>query len=162
MFKRELRLYAFARDYLHKLSDDIPDQQLVVQAGGAGHTPLWILGHLTIVNDAGLGLLGQPKQCPKGWHRHFGPGSPTDGLALSPRPSKAELLAAFDATADAFAAAAPRVEEAWAEEEQPLDFLKPLIQTKGELVAHLLTTHIAGHIGQLSAWRRQMGYAHLF
>ena len=162
MFERELRLYAYARDYLHRLADDIPDQQLAEQVGGAGHTPLWILGHLTIVNDAGLGLLGRRPRCPNDWHRHFGTGSPPHGLGIEPRPSKAELLSAFDETADALAAAVPQAGADWEGAEQPLDFLKPLIRTNGDLLGHLLTTHLATHCGQLSAWRRQMGFPHLF
>ncbi len=36
------------------------------------------------------------------------------------------------------------------------------LQTRGDLVAHLLATHPAFHLGQLSTWRRQMGFAPLF
>jgi hypothetical protein len=31
--------------------------------------------------------------------------------------------------------------------------------TVGHLVGHLLTTHFATHLGQLSAWRRLAGFA---
>ncbi len=37
--------------------------------------------------------------------------------------------------------------------------LKPMLPTAREVIAHLMTTHIGIHLGQLSAWRRQMGMA---
>ena len=36
------------------------------------------------------------------------------------------------------------------------------IDTVGDLVAHLMTTHLATHLGQLSAWRRLQGKPALF
>jgi len=33
-----------------------------------------------------------------------------------------------------------------------------VLPTRGDLLAHILTTHEATHLGQLSAWRRQLGF----
>jgi hypothetical protein len=38
-----------------------------------------------------------------------------------------------------------------------LRFLKGPLPTVGDLLAHLMTTHEAAHLGQLSAWRRLLG-----
>ena len=38
-----------------------------------------------------------------------------------------------------------------------LAFLRESLTTVGELVAHLMTTHPAFHLGQLSTWRRANG-----
>ena len=45
---------------------------------------------------------------------------------------------------------------------QTSDFFKDSpVKTIGDVVAHLLTTHFAFHIGQISAWRRLEGKSHL-
>ena len=36
------------------------------------------------------------------------------------------------------------------------------IETVGDLLGHLITTHFASHVGQLSLMRRQLGFAPLF
>ena len=36
------------------------------------------------------------------------------------------------------------------------------IKSKGDLLNHILTTHFASHLGQLSSWRRLMGLPPLF
>jgi hypothetical protein len=38
-----------------------------------------------------------------------------------------------------------------------IPFLTTLLPTVGDVVAHLLTTHLALHTGQLSMWRRLKG-----
>jgi uncharacterized damage-inducible protein DinB len=40
-----------------------------------------------------------------------------------------------------------------------VEFLKPTpLKTNRHLLSHLMTTHESMHIGQLSTWRRQMGF----
>jgi uncharacterized damage-inducible protein DinB len=36
------------------------------------------------------------------------------------------------------------------------------IQTRGQILAHLLTTHLSFHVAQLSGWRRAAGHGPLF
>jgi hypothetical protein len=48
-------------------------------------------------------------------------------------------------------------------EPQNVDFFKNTpIETNADGVAHPMTTHLAGHLGQLSAWRRVQGKVYLF
>ena len=59
MLERERTLYAFTTNYIRKLLVDLPDETLR-RPGAAGlNSPLWILGHLAVVADFGLKLLGQ-------------------------------------------------------------------------------------------------------
>jgi hypothetical protein len=37
-----------------------------------------------------------------------------------------------------------------------------VLNTVGDVVAHLMTTHLAFHAAQLSAWRQGSGHKHLF
>jgi len=49
------------------------------------------------------------------------------------------------------------------EEPQNSDFFKGSpIKTIGDVVGHLLTTHFAFHLGQISSWRRLEGQPYIF
>ena len=97
---------------------------------------------------------------PAAWGENFGPGTtPLEYADGFEPPTKAELLAAIregharveaaldDADLDALALDDPN----------PIEFLREPFPTKRDFLAHLLTTHDAIHLGQLSAWRRAAG-----
>jgi hypothetical protein len=158
MFHYEIKLYAFVLDYCHKLTDDIAEADMAHQPMAGVNSPVWILGHLAISTDYAAMLLGQSKDCPEEWHRRFGPGS-TPPRSDEPRPTKAKLLYAIDRGHERVAHAAEKVTAARLAERHPVDlaFLRESLPTVGELLAHLMTTHPAAHLGQLSAWRRMRG-----
>jgi hypothetical protein len=157
MFDRELRLYEFLGGYGTLLTADLTDDQLTVQPSPGVNPPLWILGHLCVVADGGLKLLGVPRQRPLTWHRDFGRGSEPGKHEIT-TPGKADLLAAYQEGHAALARAAAAATPEFAEAPNQTGIL-PQLGTLGDLLAHVLTTHEAMHLGQLSAWRRQMGLA---
>ena len=57
--KLVLNQFAFHRQYLSMLVDDIPDDQLTAQPGGIVNHPAWQLGHLAFVSDRFATMLGQ-------------------------------------------------------------------------------------------------------
>ncbi len=162
MFETELKLYELMRQWCHRMAADIDPAQLAHQPAPGIKPPIWVLGHLAVSTDYAARILGLARDCPRPWHVHFGRGSqtvPPDDV----RPAKDELLAALDgghrrvaaaiATADAGALGQPHQVEL---------FQGTPLATLGDLVGHLLTTHEAFHLGQLSTWRRQMGYLPMF
>lgn len=158
MFETERRLYAFLLDYAHSLVADIDDADLArIPIPGMNH-PGWILGHLALAADYGVAQLDGTVTLPETWSKQFGPGSPAlfDRAAY---PSKDSLIQTHrDAHARLSAASETATPEVMARPHTlSLAFLKGKIDTKGELVSHLMTTHEATHIGQLSAWRRATG-----
>lgn len=158
MFERERTLYSFVLHYAELLSADIDDARMADQPSPGVNHPAWVLGHLAICTDYAARLLGLPMACPKDWHRDFGPGS-TPRTDRSSYPPKADLLAALTKGHERVAGAvggvtAERLAERHSVE---LAFLKEWLPTVGDLLTHLMTTHPATHLGQLSAWRRQMG-----
>ena len=161
MFERERTLYAFLLGYVEKLVAEIADEDMTRQPTPGVNHPAWQLGHLSVVADSGCGLAGRPRVLRLSWHKQFGPGSTPDA-DRSLYPSKEELLTAYRAgharLAEAVADATPET----IDRPHPLEFLKPGLATVGDLLAHLLTTHEAMHVGHLSSWRRQMGLPHLF
>jgi uncharacterized damage-inducible protein DinB len=156
MFDRERRLYADQYGYARELVADVPDEEFAEEPVPGLNHPAWIIGHLTTTADFGLHVLGQKPVAPEGWGPTFAPGSVPDPNRGT-YPTKAELLNAYEAGHAAFAAAAAQFDDARAAAPNPVAGLKARFPTLGDLVAHLLTTHEATHLGQLSAWRRTMG-----
>lgn len=158
MFQRESRLYTFMHSYCHSLADGIPEDQMTTQPAANVNHPAWILGHLAVATDYALQCLGEPGVCPREWHTTFAPGSKplADRAAY---PSRAELLTVLDAGYARVIEAArnPDLQRMQQSHTVPFDFLKQYVPTVGDLLAHLMTTHLAAHLGQLSMWRRLMG-----
>lgn len=163
MFERESTLSTFALAYCERLTADLDESRLGAIPAEGLKPPVWVLGHLAIVGDLGRKLFGASMVCPQAWHTQFAPGS--DATALpDPLPSKAELVSAIDSgyreiqrlaqAADPQTMAAPNP--------LPMPFLQQNLPTVGDLVAHLLTTHMAVHLGQLSTWRRVAGLPEVF
>lgn len=158
MFEMEARLYRFTHGYVKLLVGDIPDEALVSQpAGMTLNHPAWILGHLAGGADYACQLLGQASTFPPDWAAKFGPGSKVVNERSS-YPSKDALLEALDRDVARVLEAVSRADPDALTRPHglPLAFLKGQIDTAGEMLAHLMTTHQAVHAGQLSAWRRAM------
>lgn len=155
ILQRELKLYQFMLDYCRLLTDDITEEQLTLQPAAGAHHPAWILGHLAIACDYAALCLGGSWACPREWHELFGPGSQVQS-DRSVYPSKAELLTAIEAGHARVAQAAENATEA--QLSQPREgFLADKLPLVGDMLAHLMTTHAAIHLGQLSMWRRIHG-----
>ncbi len=152
----EVKLFQLVRGLLTSMVDEIPSEDFQRLPAGGGNSPNWILGHLTIANGFGLMTLGQPSERAESMMPMYGPGSkPTEEMAELL--SKEELVQAFHELADQFVAAVEGAtpDQLAAPREGPL--LQEQLPTVGDMTGHLLTTHFALHIGQLSAWRRAQG-----
>jgi hypothetical protein len=147
-------------DYLDKIVAEMTADDLR-RGNGAANPPGWILGHLAIVADYAGPMLKRPRQCPAAWHKAFGPGS--DPHAELPAQSATEWMQSIRNNYEGILAALSQADEAVLAEPHGSSLLAGTrIETKGQLLSHLLTTHLATHIGQLSAWRRSQGYLPLF
>ncbi len=156
MFDREITLYDFMLHYGRLLVADVPDEQLAAQpAAGLNHAA-WVLGHLAFVSDYARKNLGGAPACPPEWTALFGVSSqPTADRAAYP--SKAELLAAYERGHELLKAAAATADPASLAAPNPNEKRRAMIPTVAHVISHILTTHEATHLGQLSAWRRMMG-----
>jgi hypothetical protein len=157
-FDRETVLARFVAGYARALVADLDDAALAdPPATGANH-PAWILGHLAIATDYARQMLGLPPACPEAWHARFGPGSTAEpDRALYP--AKSELLGALEAGIAGVLEHLPQADPAALARPHgvPIAFLRDAFPTRADLLAHLLTTHPAVHLGQLSLWRRLRG-----
>jgi uncharacterized damage-inducible protein DinB len=151
-----LRAAAVNSAYAKKLVADIPDDQMAAQPAPGMNHAAWVLGHLTFVADSMIRVFDQPFSMSKEWIELFNLASkPTAERARYP--SKAEL---WDAYEKAYARLTAAVEAASSESlarEFPNPKLRTMLPTVGVAMVHILTSHHALHLGQLSAWRRALG-----
>jgi uncharacterized damage-inducible protein DinB len=161
MFERERTLNSLMRHFARSLVKDIEDADMAVQPFEGANHPAWILGHIVVTTDGVLKLLEKEPTAPPEWQTLFGRGS-TVSADRSIYPRKAELLAALEMAFDRAAAAASEANENQIAGPHHVEMLQRGLPTKGDLIALLLTTHVAQHLGQLSAWRRAMGRPAMF
>jgi hypothetical protein len=157
MVGETLNSYRLTLDYLRRLVADVPDADLARQPSGVVNHPAWVIGHLTFSCQALGGEFGLAAWLPQEWEKMFGTGSvatPDRSAYLS----KAELLAAL---ADGQARVSDRVTtlgDARMSGVLPDERYRATFPTLGHAVVHVLTSHAAVHVGQVSAWRRAAGY----
>ena len=163
MFDTHRTLYRMLLGYTERLTADLTDDQLDQRPAGNVTPPVWLLGHMAIAAPYALNLLGRGDRgdyVPPSWAENFGPGTvPLDYADGFEPPAKAELLAAIR---EGHARVEAALDEADLDslnlhEPNPVEFLRGPFPTKRDFLAHLLSTHDAIHLGQLSAWRRAAG-----
>lgn len=156
MFDLERKLYADMYGYARQLVTDVPDEEFAEQPAPGLNHPAWTLGHLIVTADYTLQLLGARPTAPDGWGTLFNPGTVPDPNRGA-YPSKGELMNAYEAGHGAVNAAAAAADPNQMARPNPSEGMRARFPTLGDFVGYLLTTHEAGHLGQLSAWRRMMG-----
>lgn len=162
MFENEIVLHKMMLGYLKMLTSDVTEEDLNKQPIPNMNPPRWILTHLAICTDYAARTLGGELTCPKTWHKAYGPGS-APNVAIDPPPSKGDLLAAFESGVQRVNELAAKADPSKLTGPHGVAILDPTpVKTQGQFVAHLMTTHLAGHLGQLATWRRAMGRAPLF
>ncbi|MBX3422146.1 MAG: DinB family protein [Pirellulaceae bacterium] len=162
MFESEANLNRFLRQYLKLVTSDLSEEQLDQAPISGFHSVRWILCHLAIAGDMGLLMAGRNKHSPSGWRKAYGPGS--DGQ-IHPqfRPTKQEALSLLTEIYEDLSGAVQMCSPDMLNQAHQLELLKQsVLQTNQHLLAHLLTTHFAVHLGQISTLRRQLGLPHLF
>ena len=161
MFDNELVINEFQLRMLERIANDLPESQLFQPGAGHGHPPVWILGHLAICGELGQKLLGGKITHPR-WLVMFGPGS-SDRVAEDASFTRASLVRA---NTDAYAQFRTMAAQADAQKLQAphgAEILKGTgIDTVGQLITHLLSSHFAAHLAQLSSCRRAEGHKALF
>lgn len=156
MFERESTLCNFALGYCRKLVQDIPEEKRANQPAPGMNHPAWVLGHLAIVGDSALLMVGQKSRCPREWRALFGMGS-QPVADRSVYPSCQQLLETVEANYLALIAAVKEAPAELIDAPHKAPFFKEELPTVGDLLGHIMTTHFSMHAGQISAWRRTQG-----
>lgn len=143
-------------DYARRLLVDIPEEQMTAQPTDGMNHPAWILGHLTGSFQLIGGEMGVKPWLSQQWLASFQTGS-TPAASDSSYPGKDDLVQAFEDAQARLTAALANMESEDLDEPLPDARYRHVFPTLGSAVLHILTTHTAVHLGQLSAWRRAMG-----
>ena len=154
--------YSLGLGYAQKLVADLPDERWADQpvVGVTMNHAAWTIGHLTFVHDSVAGMIGGAPALGEDWKALFA--TATKPLPdRSAYPAGAELMGAFEAAHARLGDAAARLTPEAAAAPAP-ERLRARFPTVGNMVAGLMTTHFGNHLGQLSAWRRAMGYPSVF
>ena len=144
------------RQLLSHLMSAVEHADLYDQVGEAGNSPGWIVGHLVVVNQLGMQMLGGEGPSKQDLLM-FGPGSsgkPEPDI----RPSKDELLAREETTATELRAAIQNAGNEVLLAPQPSQVLKERFPLVKDMLGHMLVSHLSLHVGQLSTWRRAKGF----
>ena len=155
--------YDFYPTYIHKLVDDLPDDRLCGQPvpGVTMNHAAFILGHLAWANDSGAAMLtGGAPEFPAEWAELFKMGA----APVSDRsryPSKSELLSALEKAHVRLRGAVQNATPETLDGPTP-ERMRARFPAKRQMVAGLMLGHYANHVGQLSAWRRAMGFKGVF
>ncbi len=161
MHESETLLSSFGLDYLKNLCADLADEDLTTLTESTGKTPQWILGHLRIAGELGVQLLGGEPACGEDWFAAFGPGS-APGSDGAPQFTVAEVLEQIESAYGRLLSSAKSASSEQLNAPSPFEPLKEPFPTVGNLVSHLLATHFAYHLAQLSACRRGKGLPIIF
>lgn len=161
MIETETTLCRFLLSGLEAVVADVPEDRLFERAPGNGHPPVWVLGHLAICAELGHQLLGGSIEHVR-WLPLFGPGS-SDDVPAHPDHRRDEFLTAIREGYPKLCDLALSADAERLSQPHGVELLSgSAISTVQELVAHLLTSHFAFHLAQLSGWRRAAGHGPLF
>jgi len=96
------------------------------------------------------------------WVSLFGPGS-SDDVQPNAGLTREALIAANTSAYDTLRTLAVNADAAAMAQPHPIELLHgTAIETNGQLLAHLLTSHVGFHLAQLSSCRRERGQSALF
>ena len=150
MFQREVALYEFLLNYGRNLTEDLSPEQYYEQPSQGLNHPAWVLGHLSFVAQFGVSLCGGETWLDESWNDNFGVGSTPQNISES-YPSVSELLEGYKDGHARLTQAVQQADPTLLQKETEIETLRAVFPTQDLLVAHILTSHEATHLGQLSA-----------
>ncbi len=137
---------------------DVPDEKLATQFGDFVNHPAWSLGHLAAIADFSAAKFGRKGVVDPAWGGLFMKQKPSPDRSLYP--GKDVLLKAVKESHENLIEGVKSADEAMLQ--KPVEgFNHPWFPNLGSL-AHMIVLHDASHLGQVTAWRRLMGYPILF
>lgn len=155
------RVTAFNIKLLERMIGDIPADQMCQQPPGLPNHPAWTLGHLALVRFGMIKQMGgETSDFPEQWIALFGRGS-TPCADVEQYPAKDELWSAVVRLHETTMKCLETLSPEQLERPHSIESLKEPFPTLGDLLVQMLTSHDGLHVGQLSDWRRALGYPRL-
>jgi len=151
-----LSAYAFQRHYLKLLVEDIAEERMTAQPGGIVNHPAWQLGHLVVVQDRLVRMLGGNSKIEADWETRYGRGS-VPSPDRSAHPSKADFLRTLDERRGEYVRLFGSVSSDDLAKPPPGGKIPQAFTSMGMFLLFIMTTHEGTHLGQLAAWRKAIG-----
>ena len=148
------KLFDTLRDMTAEMAEGIDDEQFHTAQGDGGHSPAWITGHLALGMDFALNMMGDRPEKLEEMMPVFGPGSSGD---VGTDWTRDQLVGHLRSAGDKVSGRLPELTPSFLDEPQQTPFLQDKLPLVGDLLGHLVSTHLALHAGQLSQWRRSHG-----
>ena len=143
-------------DYLRRLVADVQEIDMALQPNHAANHPAWVIGHLVYSCQAIGGEIGLAPWLPTHWEELYGTGSNPTPIADN-YPAKAELLAVLANAEEKLDQRLRELGDEGLNQPLPDKNYRSIFPTLGHAVVHVLTSHTAVHVGQVSVWRRAAG-----
>jgi len=126
---------------------------------------VWALGHLSLYPDKLLQAIGRPELCKpdQRFEELFADKKEClDDPGGKLYPSLHEVMERFRERYNALLNAVAEVPESVFAGPNPNERMKEIAPTVGAMVVFMLTGHTMMHLGQISTWRRCLGYGPVF
>ncbi len=157
-----LASWAKQRDYAARLTADLSDADMTHQPvpGVVMNHPAWVFSHLSLYPPTLCAILrgGREGEFPDPIRSPYGKDSRPVADAAAYKP-KRELLAAYFDGHDELARVLGQTDPAVLARPIPLARWTQRFPLVADALVHLMLDHEAGHLGQVSAWRRAGGRA---
>lgn len=152
-----LHSFAYCLDYLREQVSDVEAAEMVAQPFGIINHPAWVIGHLTHTCQLLGGVLGVPEWLPESWAELYGTGSVPVADA-SRYENKARALGILRDAQSRLVSAVRRADDFQLDEPFPERSYRDVFPTVRHALTQVLVGHTANHVGQVSVWRRAMGF----
>ena len=120
------------------------------------NNPTWIIGHIITSYASVLKMIGVTADVPADWEGLFGMNTTADEDA-SKYPDVETLMTAYAEVHNVMAEALENTPAETLAAPTPVEEIKDVFPTVGDLVIGIATTHEGIHLGQLCGWRQAMG-----
>ena len=142
---------------LWRMTEPIPEEEMANQPEGLPNHPAWLLGHLSHSLEAIGGELGVGPWLDPAWTELFATGS-TPQRDRAAYPAKSALLESLESGAEKIFGRLDEMSDDDCSAPLPDARYRDTFPTIGHAVVHILGSHFALHMGQLSCWLRVMGH----
>lgn len=155
MIDEIINSFGFCVSDLHRLVEDLDQGQMTAQPIRGMNHPTWNIGQIIYSFQAIGEEIGMEPWLPDSWIEFFRQGS-TLLQDVSAYPSKEELLKALDEGKDRVVQKLRTMTRKELARELPDVRYRYLFPTLGHAVLYTLVSHLAIHVGHISAWRQAM------
>ena len=151
-----LRLAIFMVSQAKPILAGLGDEHRALEPMPGTKTAGWLLGHLAFTGDYARRMCGRTPLCGESWTRKFAPGTQPSHDANT-YPPMAELTATFSNVYKDLIAAVAEAPRHVLTAANPYSAARERFPTVRDFLYHLMTAHLAYHLGQLHCWRAAAG-----